>query len=152
MKRYLYTLLYIYAVLTGCYMFSACDKLPKNGDLDGMWQLLTIEHEGIITDVKDNQLYLSFQLDLFQLNQRSNNKFYYGYFHNDGKQIIFSQFSDMAEEHPDAPDNYPIDEDNIGIIEQWGYYALTDTFKIEYLTKNNMTLCSKHARITYRKF
>ena len=142
---------YIFMVLA-CWGLSACDKLPKNGDLDGMWQVMTIEHDGGTEDVKDKQLYLSFQLDLFQLHTTSNNKHYYGYFDNNGDRIIFRQFSDMAEEHPDAPDNYPITEENIAVIEQWGYYSLTDTFQIEYLTKNDMTLRSRKARIIYRKF
>ena len=58
----------------------------------------------------------------------------------------------MAEEHPTDPDNYPITPENISIIKQWGFYSLKDTFKIEHLTKNDMTLRSKYARITYRKF
>ncbi len=131
---------------------ASCDKLPKNGDLDGMWQLMTIERNGTTDDVKDQQLYLSFQLDLFQLTSVSDNKIYYGYFDNLGDRIVFRKFSDMVEEHPDNPDNYPITEENIAIIGKWGYYALEDIFNIEHLTKNDMILRSKYARITYRKF
>lgn len=148
MKKLVYTLITILC----CWITTACDKLPKNGDLDGMWQLLTIEHNGTTDDVKDSQLYLSFQLDLFQLTTVKNNKIYYGYFDHVNDSLIFRQFSDMAEEHPTAPDNYPITQENISIINQWGYYALKDTFKIEHLTKDDMVLRSKYARITYRKF
>jgi len=126
--------------------------MPKNGDLDGMWQLLTIEKDGTTTNVKDQQLYLSFQLALFELTSYHSNLIYYGYFDHKGDTIIFRQFSDMAEEHPEAPDNYPISADSIHIIQPWGYYSLIDTFKVEYLTKDNMTITSKSARITYRKF
>ena len=129
---------------------ASCDKLPKNGDLDGMWQLMTIEHGGTTDNVKDKQLYLSFQLDLFQLTQISDGKIYYGYFDNFGDRIVFRNFSDMAEEHPDKPDNYPVTD--LSIIEPWGYYALSDTFYVESLSKDNMSLRSKYARITYRKF
>lgn len=148
MKNILYTL-YIYLV---CLAICSCDKLPKNGDLDGMWQVLTIEHNGTTDNIKESQYYLSFQLDLFQLTTTRNNKIYYGYFDHKNDSIIFRQFSDMAEEHPTAPDNYPITSDNISIINQWGFYALKDSFKIELLTKDDMILRSKHARITYRKF
>ncbi|MBP5377553.1 MAG: lipocalin-like domain-containing protein [Bacteroidaceae bacterium] len=146
MKKTLYTLY----IIIGCCIMASCDKLPKNGDLDGMWQLMTIEHNGTTNDVKDRQLYLSFQLDLFQLTKINSNTRYYGYFDNLGDRIVFRNFSDMAEEHPDNPDNYPITD--LSIIEPWGYYALSDTFHIESLTRNDMALRSKNARITYRKF
>ncbi len=145
-------LLYILYIITVCCLLTACDKLPKNGDLDGMWQVMTIEHNGTTDDVKDRQLYLSFQLDLFQLTSVSSSQVYYGYFDHYNDSIIFRQFSDMAENHPDAPDNYPIAETDIAIIQPWGYYALRDSFRIESLSKNHMTLRSKHARITYHKF
>ena len=148
MKKLVYTL---FAILC-LWITTACDKLPKNGDLDGMWQLMTLAHNGTTYNVKDLQLYLSFQLDLFQLTTVKNNKIYYGYFDHINDSLIFRQFSDMAEEHPTDPDNYPITPENISIIKQWGYYSLKDTFKIEHLTKNDMTLRSKYARITYRKF
>ena len=135
-----------------CIIISSCDKLPKNGDLDGMWHLMTIEHGGTTDNVKDTQLYLSFQLNLFQLTTIENNKICYGYFDHNGDSIIFRQFSEMAEEHPTSPDNYPITSENISIINQWGFYALRDSFYIEHLTKNDMILRSKYARITYRKF
>ena len=135
-----------------CIIINSCDKLPQNGDLDGMWQVLTIELNGTIDNIKDSQYYLSFQLDLFQLTTTRNNKIYYGYFDHKNDSIIFRQFSDMAEEHPTSPDNYPITSENISIINQWGFYTLRDSFYIEHLTKDDMILRSKYARITYRKF
>ncbi len=143
---------YILYIISCCWIITACDKLPKNGDLDGMWQVLTIEHNGKTDNIKDLQYYLSFQLDLFQLTTIRNNKIYYGYFDHKNDSIIFRQFSDMAEEHPTAPDNYPITSENISIINKWGFYALKDSFQIELLTKDDMILRSKYSRITYRKF
>ena len=145
MTRYIYTTIC-------CLILSACNKLPKNGDLDGMWQITYIEHNGIITNVKNYRLYISFQLDLFQLTSAQNDKIYYGYFNRENDNIIFKQISDMAEEHPDIPDNYPITQENISLIKPWGFYVLQDTFNIEKITKEIMILRSKYAHISYRKF
>ena len=51
-------------------MLIACDKVPMNGNLDGMWQLMAIQYNttGSVSDVKISRLYYSFQLHLVELN------------------------------------------------------------------------------------
>lgn len=50
-------LLLLSAVLSG-----GCDKVPRNGWLDGQWQLVEMDE----TDVKAQKIYWRFQLDLLQ--------------------------------------------------------------------------------------
>ncbi len=133
-------------------MASCENKWPKNGDLDGQWQLLTIEHNGETRNVKDSQYYLSFQLDLFQLSIVNNRQRYYGYFDRNGNTLVFRQFSDMAENDLATTDNQPLTEQQISILQQWGYYKLNESFTIESLSGSDMILKSDSARITYRKF
>lgn len=134
-------------------LLSACEnKWPRNGYLDGQWQLLSIEHDGIVTDVKDKQLYLSFQLELFQLNPVGNQNRYYGYFDRTGDQIVFRQFSHIAERDIKTDDNLPIPPEEQYLLRQWGYYSPYETFHIESLDAGNMVLRSDSARIVYRKF
>lgn len=134
-------------------LLTACEnKWPRNGYLDGQWQLLSIEHDGIVTDVKDQQLYLSFQLELFQLNPLGNLYRYYGYFDRTGDHIIFRQFSEIAERDIKTDDNLPVKPEDQHLLRQWGYYTPYETFFIESLDANNMVLRSDSARIVYRKF
>jgi len=141
-------------------LLASCEnKWPRNGDLDGQWQLLSIEHDGIVTDVKDKQLYLSFQLDLCQLSTASNHIQYYCYFERTGcnfertgRHIIFRQFSEIASLDTKTNDNLPVTAENLHLLRQWGYYSQIETFHIESLSKDDMVLRSDSARIVYRKF
>lgn len=144
-NRYLYTLCLLCALCVSCE-----NKWPKNGDLDGNWQLLTIEHKGETTDVKGQQLFLSIQLDLFQLSVTGDRQRYYGYFDKGESTIVFRQFSDMAENDLETTDNRPLG--SAETLHRWGYYTLNEVFRIERLTKQEMILQSDSARVTYRKF
>ena len=50
-------------VLLALLLSTACDKLPRNGALDGQWQLVRLNH----TDVTAQRIYWAVQLDLIQL-------------------------------------------------------------------------------------
>ena len=50
-------------VLFALLLSTACDKLPRNGALDGQWQLVRLNH----TDVTAQRIYWAVQLDLIQL-------------------------------------------------------------------------------------
>jgi hypothetical protein len=55
----------------------SCDKLPMNGDLDGMWQLMSVEMDGEVSDVKSRKRYWSFQLHLVQFSRGDNTNRYF---------------------------------------------------------------------------
>ena len=50
-------------VLLSLLLSAACDKLPRNGALDGQWQLVRLNN----TDVTARRIYWAVQLDLIQL-------------------------------------------------------------------------------------
>lgn len=145
MKRLLHILLI-------CFLLTACDKLPANGDLDGMWQLIEVEHNGVIRNVKEEQIYMSIQLKLFMLGDRINSMRYYGYFDHKGDSICFWQFSYPSMNESDEDNNIPVEEDEKEDLEKWGFYSLNEVFRIEKLTKDLLIMESDSAKIRYIKF
>lgn len=133
-------------------MFCSCDKMPANGDLDGMWQIVEIERDGNTQNVQADRIYMSIQLKLFMLGEQNNPNKCYGYFEHVGDKIRFWKFSYDSAHESEADDNLPVEEENIQFIKLWGFYTLDETFNVEHLTKNDMTLRSDSVRIRYIKF
>ena len=82
-----------YIISAAVILFSAvsCDKLPENGKLDGMWQIMSVnyahgsEYDSLV-DIKSQKVYLSFQLKLAQIHT--------GAFRNEVQtDVILSRFS-----------------------------------------------------------
>lgn len=139
-------------ILIMCFLLTACDKLPANGDLDGMWQLIEVEHNGVIRNVKEGQVYMSIQLKLFMLGDRVNSMRYYGYFNHEGDSIFFWQFSYPSMNESDDDNNLPVEEEDKGELERWGFYSLKERFKVEKLTKDLLIMQSDSVKIRYIKF
>ena len=147
MKTVIPFLLLIAALLT-----CSCDKVPANGDLDGMWQLLSITRNGVEEDVKDKQLYMSIQLKLFQLGRYNEPQRIYGYFERKGDAMSFWQFSYPSKNETPADDNIALKPDEVAALAPWGFYSLRENFKIVKLSGAAMILQSDSATIMYRKF
>ena len=123
-------------------MLAACDKLPMNGNLDGMWQLMAIQDNTTsnVSDVKDSRLYYSFQLHLVQLN----NGEAYAYFSHRNDSIVMYDWCKGN-----------LDNDKIidpSVLNKFGLYELRDSFKVEVLTSEKMQLRSRKATLSFRKF
>ena len=59
-------------VITVCALFASCDKMTNNGNLDGMWQLISVSYnktggEDSIVNVKNERVYMNFQQKLGQI-------------------------------------------------------------------------------------
>lgn len=145
MKRIILSLLLV------CSMFISCDKMPMNGDLDGMWKIVEIEHNGIVQNTEDDDLYMSIQLKLFQLSTIPLN-YVYGYFEHKDNKIHFWQFSYYSNNESTADDNTRIPESDKEFLKKWGYYSLDETFEVEKLNRNELILKSNSVRIKYVKF
>jgi len=110
---------------------TSCQKASINGDLDGMWQLMKIEYKNKPTEIP-GQLYYCIQLHMVQLQ---------------GATGCSGTFSHQA--------------DSIYIVirqrkkEHVAAYGMNDTiqsFGIEDLSSDKMTLNSSYARLQFRKF
>lgn len=138
----------IMAVLT----FSACDKLPANGDLDGLWQLMKIEADGITSDKKDSRMYCSFQLHLFMLgSQQDGPRAYFGYFEHQNGTIRFHHFTFRSDYSENSSEDKLMTDDDVSTISPWGFKSTDCTFKVTELNGKQLVISDGDTTITYRK-
>lgn len=147
MRRLPYILFLVLGLL-----LASCDKVPVNGKLDGMWQLMEIITPEGITDVKANKTYISFQLDLSQWQQGG--VFYYSHFCRTGEYLFFVDMYSPAKHTPDDPDDHPVTQEEIdqGVLAPWGVHTLNPSFLILELTSSKMTLLGDSSTLKFRKF
>lgn len=149
MRRLLYVLLILFAT-------AGCDKWPENGDLDGMWQFLTVTYHTAGGDsaviVKDGQAYLSFQLDLAQIKavnmelDSATSTILARFNHSDGKLTLYDFYR-----HYRTADSLFTDADSL-LLTPLGIRGTSCTFDVASLSSESMELESDYADITFRKF
>ncbi len=148
-----YKILFLFSLIV--LLFPACDKLPANGDLDGMWQLMTIEKNGEeAEEVKSKKVYYSFQLGLVQLNSYElidRNGFYAHFSHSDGTLLIYG-ISFPSKNESASDNNIELTEADLPRLAPLGIYSLNPRFKVLKLNSKEMILQSEHAKLTFRKF
>ena len=130
-------------VLLGIFLSLSCTKKPINGNLDGRWQLMTIDcHEdGIISNPQS--IYYDVSLHLMELKQKDQKQ-------PDELGVTFGL---------KARFNYTEDSLHIRMINckqsQMPAFGMNDTiqhFAVEELNKKKMILNSDYARLSFRKF
>lgn len=139
---------------------SCVDKVPNNGPLDDMWQLMTIEQDGTVTDTKERMVYWSIRANLLQLSGYALPNMF-GHFRRSGNNLlIYDLCHASAHEKVDDNDEW-ITFDERDILLPWGITPIPDPnnagrlcqeFYIEYLDKNRMILTTPKQRLTFRKF
>lgn len=135
-----------------CLLFISCDKMPENGDLDGLWQLMEISDNGNVRNTKADRLYCSFQLKLFMLGDPTEPRHYFGYFANNGNTIRFHNFTYRSNYSQDnqSEDKLMNDDEDLQTIAPWGFYSTDCTYSIE-LSSKILILRHDNLTITYRK-
>lgn len=123
-------------------LLAACDKVPMNGNLDGMWQLMAIQDNvtSNVSEVKDSRLYYSFQLHLVQLN----NGEAYAHFSHRNDSIVMYDWCKGNLNNDKITD--------VTVLNKYGLYELRDSFRVEVLTHDKMQLFSRKATLSFRKF
>lgn len=155
-------ILFILLMLVLCV---SCDKVPMNGDLDGMWQLMVKESkdknngEWYVENVKSDKVYMSFQLHLVQLDGpdegnggRFRTRLYYGRFKHEGDSLFIYELSYDSKNETAADNNEWIKETELDILEPWGLNSLNNRFKVVKLDSDAMILRRDDLVLTYRKF
>lgn len=127
-------------------LLAACDKVPINGNLDGMWQLMAIQDNAIgsVSDVKSSRLYYSFQLHLVELN---NNEAFAHFSHRNDSIVMY----DWCYGNSDG-NSVNVKMTDATILNKFGLYELRDSFMVEVLTHDKMQLRSRKATLSFRKF
>lgn len=148
MKYFINRLLtYLFAL-----MLASCESYLINGDLDGFWQVQTIERleTGEIVQC-NNEVYYAFQRHLVQLTQYSSTHVmgqmatrYHASFNWEGDSISMGDFReyDLNGSKKKAP---------LSVLRKFGLYQEYTTFHID-LSKESLILTSDSARICLRKY
>lgn len=147
MKRQIYKLLALLIII----LISSCESYQIHGDLDGFWQVTSIENKqtGEITHCKGDTYY-SFQRELVLISYVSPNiptgqtkENYIAYFSHEQDSIIMTDFRIYIDKNaPQAP---------ISKLEKFGLYEIYNKFQIEKLCKNDLVLNTDKVRIVMKK-
>lgn len=143
MKKFLSTLLLIFISAITITLNTGCRKMSHNGNLDGQWQILSIEDRksGSINVLSD-QRYYCINLHVIQLTTYGGIK-YSGNFHYDkDKEEITFDFPYQAAQ---------ISQGNNPLI-PFGIYTNPVTFKIIESSSKELILSSPESIVTFRKF
>lgn len=141
--------------------FVSCDKVPNNGDLDDMWQLMSIENNGTVTNTKEQQLYWSIRANLVQFSLANDGMRLYGHFTRKGDQLVIYDLCYQSMHETSADNDEWITYEERDILSRWGVYPKEDsehagklyqTFKIELLNSGSMILSSGDIKLIFRKF
>lgn len=150
-------------ILISCLTFLinliGCDKLPQNGDLDGMWQVTEISYNSqngqydSIVNKKAEQIYWLFQLDLMAIRSKV-----------EGQDNLSDNIRARFKHTGNTLDIYEIYYHEWGITDslitnpntteyvRYGIKGNKAHFKIEKLDADHMRLQSDYAIISFRKF
>lgn len=145
----IWTIIFLAIITT---LATSCDKVPVNGDLDGMWQVMSITHNGQVEEVKEQQSYLSIQLHLFQLGTLANSIQYFGYFDHTKDSLYLRNISVPSQHEQAGEDDVLIDERDIAKLHRWGIYRSPDGFKVITLNNDKLVLQSDSVTVSFRKF
>ena len=148
MKKYIYQIFTLLIVAIA----SSCESYQIHGDLDGFWQVASIEDKetGNVTQCKGDTYY-SFQRDLVLVSHvlpdrptgliKEN---YIAYFSYNNDSIAMTDFRIYIDK--DAP-SAPLSK-----LKKFGLYAIFNTFYVEKLNKSFMILNSEKVRILMKKY
>lgn len=134
----------------------SCDKHPKNGKLDGMWQIMTVNFNrggayDSLVNIKDQRAYLSFQLDLAQIVcnklKLPETNTVISRFKHEGGALTFYDFY----YHYRTKDSLFTGPDTL-VLTSIGFIGKEQTFHVMKLTDEAMELQSSYSHITLRKF
>lgn len=147
MKRQIYTIMTLFVLV-----LTSCESYLVNGDLDGFWQVKSIEDKqtGNIAHC-NGDIYYSFQRELVLVSctQSSNptgqmKENYIAYFTHENDTITMTDFRIYLDK-----DGKQAPQQN---LEKFGLYELYNVFYVEKLNNKVLVLNSSKSRITLLKY
>ena len=145
---------YLLSLLLVLLCFVACDKVPMNGDLDGMWQLMTIQTPDSLRDMKSQRAYISFQLHLTQWNDYKGNRYFYSHFTHTADSLFFFDIAHHSKHAVDDNEDEWVtaEEMNDGLFDCWGIHQITPHYRVMKLDRRSLELRQADTLLTFRKF
>ena len=164
---------YVYIILCSA-IFYSCDKMPENGELDGMWQMLEEQHlsstpdGGIVVDSVTNKksegVFWGFQLKLMSIRTPFNMYYHNGFsqlslcrFVHEGKTLDITQMyihldsRDFGTTQTVTRDSLVTDPATTA-FSTVGIKGNKTRFIIERLDRHAMILRSDYNRLVFRKY
>lgn len=147
MKRQIYTIMTLFVLV-----LTSCESYLVNGDLDGFWQVKSIEDKqtGDITYC-NGDTYYSFQRELVLVSYTSpetptgqSKENYIAYFTHENDSIYMTDFRIYLDRNGKQA---PLSE-----LEKFGLYELYNTFAVEELNRSSLVLSSEKTRISLKKY
>lgn len=111
----------------------SCGKVSHNGDLDGMWRVLTVENLTTGEVTYPNQHFYCFYLHTANLT----------------KGVVCAT-ANMIYDYPKLILDFPYN--SAGQLDEWGIYSNYVEFEILELNSREMTMRSTEALVAMRKF
>lgn len=156
-KRHHKLFLFLLGILLG---LSSCDKTPINGDLDGMWQLMTIQTPQGVQQVKENRAYLCIQLQLAEWrlfakeDSDSYGKYFYSHFSHQGDSLCFFDLCYPSAHTATGSDDRPVTAVDMveGALAEWGIHTPHTRYRVLQLNANHLTLEKADTVYAFRKF
>ena len=150
MQRRIYSILAFSIVIA----FTACDSYLINGNLDGIWQLQTIERNTPDTIIRnEGNLFYSFQRHTVLIGDYNNPDGPVGQLKSEQYDCLFKRIGDsiMMEEFQLY---YKREEQTYDTtrLKKFGLYEKKNTFHIEELTIKRLVLRSDSALLTMRRY
>lgn len=143
MKKIAFFLLTV--LLSSCHVVTS-----NNGDLDGLWQMRTIENlqTGEVIDGRDIGRGLNWAFQGSLLMMRGDQVFVCSFEHAGETLKIYKPYISgrFTETHDDTPVT------DASTLNVYGVYQLEEYFKILQLDANDMRLESGKVRLTFRKY
>lgn len=148
MKRQIYKSLALFIIV----LISSCESYQIHGDLDGFWQVSTIEKKETGDIIHCNgDTYYSFQRELVLVSYASpeiptgqSKENYIAYFTHENDSIYMTDFRIYFDRNGKQA---PLSE-----LEKFGLYELYNAFAVEELNSCSLVLSSEKTRISLKKY
>ena len=148
MKRQIYKSLALVIII----LISSCESYQIHGDLDGFWQVSTIENKETGDIIHCNgDTYYSFQRELVLVSYASpeiptgqSKENYIAYFTHENDSIYMTDFRIYFDRNGKQA---PLSE-----LEKFGLYELYNSFAVEELNSSSLVLSSEKTRISLKKY
>ena len=138
----------IAALTVSC--LASCDlETSDNGDLDGFWHMERVDTlaTGGVCDLSERRVFWSVQVGLVNVTDYDKEaRGYLFHFENVNSSLrLYDPYKDNREEGD-------IKVEDPSILSPYGVNALDETFRIEGLSANRMTLATDELRLSFKKF
>ena len=136
-----------FALLLLCLLFASCEfETSGNGDLDGFWQLRTLDslHNGRAVDMRGNGVYWAVQVNLLEARSPAANVFFR--FNHVGDSLL------LSEPYINNRDSADIKVTDATVLRPLGINRLDERFLVETLDGGTMVLRSSVLRLYFRKY